>query len=753
MSFVIDETNEFPANRLRQQSKKAPAHHPEVVGLLLEQDVQVDIPSVAELTAAAASLATGARRKMLLPIVTSPIEFALVRSGHDILVSCYGTSTSPTVYQLDRRVNLRMLLDTCARATLADAQLETDPTARQIAVRVAERAMRTEVRPDPNQSMQAIVQKGGAIDPPNSRLAFGFEANINSTMPTSSTRSSRADIHAMLFEGSLWGYVDGRRALLVRGPIMLAVQRMVAAAASLLEAWDRGRPSNLRLRSGTFSIALRIDQQQKIALTLGASDASQLSLANLDLADAVLPILRLASDLVRSVVSTDRDQSRNLRMRALREEVRRIRREVRERTRTDGFTNKDPDRLRIDAPALSSFPPPSKTPTSLRFEQRWQVSLENLDSNAVFLCGDRLVCATSTHLVALDRNTGAVIWARSGAAATTMMAGRVLFRVLMDGEVELCDVENGEPFATTHIAPRIGGTMSGLMMGGQAFAPIAVLTEGAHRLVAIDVRTGEPRWRFASRTGGEFRLRRVGRILLVACGEGAIHAIDAATGEDAWRFSSPTRFQHRPAVCGETVIAAASLGSRNSEIVGIDLYSGHERWRQALSASPTADLISAGGYVLVATGSRGTTRLAAHDPTSGRMRWESEDPGVGRGGATLRVDEFLMSNSPAGYVCATDLRTGALMWSCELADPIADDIPRTLEPILRGGALFVPSSSVHVIRPKDGIPLSSHIPTDLVPDVLRVDERGWLYIAEESGHIAALAPTPHLTILPGGRRD
>jgi hypothetical protein len=36
---------------------------------------------------------------------------------------------------------------------------------------------------------------------------------------------------------------------------------------------------------------------------------------------------------------------------------------------------------------------------------------------------------------------------------------------------------------------------------------------------------------------------------------------------------------------------------------------------------------------------------------------------------------------------------------------------------------------------------------DLVPDWLRVDERGFLYVAEESGHICAYAAAPHLSLV------
>ena len=66
--------------------------------------------------------------------------------------------------------------------------------------------------------------------------------------------------------------------------------------------------------------------------------------------------------------------------------------------------------------------------------------------------------------------------------------------------------------------------------------------------------------------------------------------------------------------------------------------------------------------------------------------------------------------------------------------------------MLRSGALFVPQSEVHVVRPRDGAPLGK-VPTDLIPDLLRVDERCDVYVAEESGHLAAFTAGPRLSLV------
>ncbi len=722
--------------------------------LLLGGELDLETPALADLTAAAAALAIGSKPKVLLPLATAAVEYALVRRGDTVLVSCYGTASAPVVYQLDRKVPLRRLLDTCAQSMLETAGQELDPTARQIAIRVAERALATKIKPDPEGLVAPINQRGGELDTPGEQvpLAFGYEAAVYPSSSSSAQgRSARADVHALLFEGHLWAFVRGRRLSLVRGPILLAAHRMVVAVRTLVDSWDSSRPTHVRLRAGSFQIAMRKSSHQLVTVELSSDGSGDLTATSLTIAEAALPILKLASDLLRSLVAADRGQSRNLRVRALRQEVRALRREIRSRRSADSFVNLDPDRLRIHNNGESEEDPaPGRLP-SLQFEERWRICLEGLDANSVFMCGDRLVVATQTHVIAVSRDDGQVLWARPGQASTTLMAGSVLIRLSADGEVEFCNVEDGEPYCTTQISPRIGGPPVGLMAGGGSMPPVAVVTEGSHRLVAIDVRTGEPRWRFASRSGGEFRMTKVGRVLLVTCGEEAIHALDIATGEDVWRFTERGCFQFKPLVSNETVVAAAVRGRREGALFAIDLYSGQPRWQRELPGPPTSDPCAAANVALVSTAGE-EANLSAHCLQTGKPLWDTKDPGLGIGGAGLTFDETWIVNAPFGQLSALDVRSGNIRWSTNLADALADEIPRRLEPVLRGGALFVPASSVHVVRPADGEKLSASVPCDLVPDLMRVDERGWVYVAEESGYIAGYAPKPMLTLVRGGAR-
>jgi outer membrane protein assembly factor BamB len=721
--------------------------------LLLRAKLDVEIPALAELTAATAALAIGSKRKALLPLASAAVEYALVRRGDSVLVSCYGTASAPVVYQLDRDVSLRRLLNACAQAMIEEAAQEHDTTSRQIAMRVAERALATKIAPDPEGRITPMTHRGGELDSPGEQvpLAFGYEAAIFASSSASPSRSSRADVHALLFEGHLWAFVRGRKLSLLQGPILLAAHRMVVAVRTLIDSWESTRPTHVRLRAGDFQVAMRKSSHQLVSVELSSNGRGDLTATSLTIAEAALPVLKLASDLLRSLVAADRGQSRNLRVRALREEVRALRREIRSRRSADSFVNLDPDRLRMHHRGDSEPAPPMDRLPSLLFDERWRICLEGLDANSVFMCGDRLVIATQTHVIAVSRDDGEVLWARPGQASTTLMAGSALIRLSVDGEVELCSVETGEPYCRTQITPRIGGPPVGLMAGGGKIPPVAVISEGSHRLVAIDVRTGEPRWRFASRSGGDFRLKKVGRVLLVTCGEEAIHALDLATGEDVWRFAERGCFQFKPLVSQETVVAAAVRGPREGALFAIDLFSGEPRWRQQLAGPPTSDPCAAGDAVLISRAGKEAS-LSAHCLKTGETRWETRDPGLGIGGAGLTVDDAWIVNAPFGQLSALDARTGDIRWSASLADALADEIPRRLEPVLRGGALFVPASSVHVVRPADGKKLAASLPCELVPDLMRVDERGWVYIAEESGYLAGYAPKPMLTLIQGGTR-
>jgi outer membrane protein assembly factor BamB len=275
---------------------------------------------------------------------------------------------------------------------------------------------------------------------------------------------------------------------------------------------------------------------------------------------------------------------------------------------------------------------------------------------------------------------------------------------------------------------------------------MAILSEGPQRLVAIDLRTGQPRWEFRARAPGTLQTRHAGRVLLVTSGDASIDALDVATGEVVWRFSDRARFSLPPAVAGEVVVAAAGTpGGGRGAMHGIGLYSGRPLWRFELPAAPSAEPIGADDLAVFAYGRSRQARLIGVDAATGQRRWRSADPGLDNGGAALRIDDALCVNTPSGRASLVDLSSGEARWSRALANPLTDDVPRQFTPVLAGGALYVPSAQVHALHPQSGEPLCE-LDCDLVPDFLHVDARGCV-IAEESGHLRAFAPLPVLRLV------
>lgn len=139
--------------------------------------------------------------------------------------------------------------------------------------------------------------------------------------------------------------------------------------------------------------------------------------------------------------------------------------------------------------------------------------------------------------------------------------------------------------------------------------------------------------------------------------------------------------------------------------------------------------------------------LSLLETRTGSVAWTKDDPGLGRGAGVLAVDGVFFVHGTDGTLRALRLDDGTELWANDPPSGTRDLLPANLEPRLSSGALFVPSSHLKVVSPSDGKVLSEVIPSDLVPDWLSVDPRGWAYIAEENHAIAAYAPSARLRLI------
>jgi outer membrane protein assembly factor BamB len=286
---------------------------------------------------------------------------------------------------------------------------------------------------------------------------------------------------------------------------------------------------------------------------------------------------------------------------------------------------------------------------------------------------------------------------------------------------------------------------------------LLVLTEGEQHLVAIDLTSGEPRWRFTwgkprSELHGALRMKRAGKLLYFASGDSALTALDVLTGAVVWRVRDRLRFRAAPTLDHDGLFAVAGGVGSLAQLHAIDPFSGRVRWTRALPRAGACTIegapLAAQDVIALAVRERNGLTLAAFDRETGAPRWTSAAPVAPIGTSWLAIDDLLVGNTPGGEVVGIEAATGELRYRQVLGPRALDsDVPRRLEPVLRSGALFVPHTDVHVIRPRDGALLGTIAPCEAIPDLLRVDERCDVYVAEESGHLVSFSALPRLSLV------
>jgi len=241
------------------------------------------------------------------------------------------------------------------------------------------------------------------------------------------------------------------------------------------------------------------------------------------------------------------------------------------------------------------------------------------------------------------------------------------------------------------------------------------------------------------------RVRRAGGLLLVAGGDTVMVALDAATGETVWRACDRLPFTGDISVSGDDVYAVSAGAQGSAWLHSIDAWSGEQRWNVEIEERPIVGQtpLHCKSHVLIPVrDARGCGTRAFCRPT-GRADWNLAPGFFPRSVAWLMVDDLLMVNSASGTFVCIEASTSALKYRQAFSQGLESDQPRRLEPVYRGGALFVPQHQVQVLRPQNGAILGT-IPSDLVPDLVRVDDRFGVLVAEESGHVSAFSVAPLL---------
>jgi len=487
---------------------------------------------------------------------------------------------------------------------------------------------------------------------------------------------------------------------------------------------------------------------------MGQSDADgvakTLTLTDIPTIDFVEGVAHFAEALGERFVEHDQRQANNLRLSVLLESARILRERLGELKLDDAVTNHERE-------SFKSYGLPSVAPTeqgtwsgggAMRFVPRWVAAVPNVDLKSTFLYQDRLIVGSAREMASLDPTTGEITWRIHSDRAATVPTPAGLARIHADGRLRLHDLKTGAVRSVTRLAPRAGGGAAGALVNTPGLPQLLLVAEGDRAVTAIDLITGDVRWRHKATRPATFRLRRAGRLVLMSGGDSALTALDVTTGEVVWRVRDRLPFSGDIAVRGDSAYALSSSSVGAARLHHIDLWSGETQWTAFVEEQPVfgQQPLLIGDTVIVPTRDRRGTGALAYNARTGEPSWD-HDPGLSAAATSwCPLEDSVVANSAAGTLLCLDGETGEVRYNHVFSRQVEGDQPRRLEPVLRNGALFVPQHQVQVIRPTTG-ELIGELPCDLIPDLMRVDESCNVYVAEESGHLAAYSVAPRLQLV------
>lgn len=711
---------------------------------------------LAELAHIVADLVTGRRTRATLRLYTESEawELGLEVDGHDALLTVYRAAPSAEVAVHERRVRLLALRDGVV-AALADVDTRHCLPTLGASLASASDVLRSAAFAGPAsaRSCRPMQLSSGADE----RLTLSARAKFRQ-VPAADPRPGdlqleRTDLHALLTKGVLSVESRGRTVTVPGVYLLLAVERLLALGAEALDASEQARPLFRRVQVGQLRIGLRRGPGDgPLAFTLGRasqdSDSPPLTFPELPASVFVTASAELALALAGAFVKGDPGQSRNLRLGKMIDLANGLLERTEARKTVESITNPEPE-------AYRTYAPPSRRDESrgrwehgakMRFLPRWVATVPHIDLRGTLLCEERIFVGTYRELVCLTRDSGEVVWRSASARAGTVVTASGLARVFADGRVTMHDLETGLVRFSARLVPRSAGGATGAVVHTPGLPKLLVMAEGERQITALDLVSGEIRWRHTARAPGSFRVRRAGKLLIVAGGDSTMVALDATTGDVVWRHCERLPFTGDLVVDADAVLAVSGSPQGPSWLHRIDVWTGKHVWAAPLEGRPPSGqppLVSDQVIVMPVRDARGIGAVGVRRAT-GEVAWQHAVGVSARTAAWITIGDGIVANTAEGTLVCLDAATGSTRFSHVFSRQVEADQPRRLEPVLRSGALFVPQHQVYVLRPRDGEIIGA-VPGDLVPDWVRVDEGCGVYVAEESGHLSAFAAAAQLT--------
>ncbi len=289
------------------------------------------------------------------------------------------------------------------------------------------------------------------------------------------------------------------------------------------------------------------------------------------------------------------------------------------------------------------------------------------------------------NIYAVDAKTGRQLWKHTTggpAPSTPAVVDGTLYVVSYDGKLHALDARTGGvrwKFATGGERRFEAKGLNGLQPRNQTiadpfdvFLSSPVVAEGAvyfgsgdGNLYAVDVASGELRWKFQTGDVVHASPAYANGVLYFGSWDSYFYAVEAATGKEKWRFHggedpvlhNQVGFQSSPAVANGVVYT----GCRDAQLHALDAATGKEKWHfdNALSWVISSPAVS-DAKVFFATSDSSLYHVL--DAATGKPILKQQDKAYMFSSPAVAGDVVLIGVLN-GTLQARDLKTGEVLWN------------------------------------------------------------------------------------------
>lgn len=195
---------------------------------------------------------------------------------------------------------------------------------------------------------------------------------------------------------------------------------------------------------------------------------------------------------------------------------------------------------------------------------------------------------------------------------------------------------------------------------------LVIAQVGNHYLTAVNDQSGSERWRFDSPTGSIRKVHdRVGWLLVEAEN---LMALESATGKERWSFPlncySATKCNTRVREITADVVLLSGFDGQDDQLMLVDAKTGQRLWPNwvELSGVAAAKRVAYTTDTIVVAGGRAPFAVVGLDRYTGRERWRFRPEGTDQAAAGLVADNSVVTtwwtSRTADEVYSLDLATG-----------------------------------------------------------------------------------------------